>query len=118
VNQSRSKEESPLSFSIAHPQVAKGVSAHSYFTYRRIERARRSVVYIYCMTFGTPEGKRLISDATHRAHAQVKGKGYDANDVDAQLWVAATIYWSMVENYELVFGIWMRKELSECTESF
>jgi len=34
----------------------------------------------------------------------VKGEGYDANDVDAQLWVAATIYWSMVESYEMVFG--------------
>lgn len=89
---------------IAHPQVAKGVAAHSSFTYRRIERARRSVVYIYCMTFGTPEEKRIITDATHRAHAQVRGKGYDANDVDAQLWVAATIYWSMVQSYELIFG--------------
>jgi hypothetical protein len=89
---------------IAHPAVVAGVAAHSSFTYRRIERARRSVVYIYCMTFGTSEEKRLITDATHCAHAQVKGKGYDANDVDAQLWVAATIYWSMVESYEMVFG--------------
>ena len=60
---------------IAHPAVAAGVAAHSSFTYRRIERARRSVVYIL---FGTPEEKRQITDATHRAHAQVKGKEYDA----------------------------------------
>lgn len=89
---------------IAHPEVGRGVARHSDFTYRRIERARRSVIYIYCMTFGTPEEKRLITDATHRAHAHVKGNGYNANDVDAQLWVAATIYWSMVESYQMVFG--------------
>jgi len=89
---------------IAHPEVGKGVANHSDFTYRLIERARRSVNYIYCMTFGTPEEKRRITDATHRAHSHVKGDGYDANNVDAQLWVAATIYWSMVESYQLVFG--------------
>jgi uncharacterized protein (DUF2236 family) len=89
---------------IAHAPVGKGVSAHSSFTYRRIERARRSIVYIYAMTFGTPEEKRIITDATHRAHSHVKGKDYDANDVDAQLWVAATMYWSMIESYEMVFG--------------
>jgi uncharacterized protein (DUF2236 family) len=89
---------------LAYPAIGKGVHNQSDFTYRRIERGRRTVIYIYCMTFGTTEEKRLISDATHRAHAHVKGKDYDANDVDAQLWVAATIYWSMVKSYELVFG--------------
>lgn len=89
---------------IAHPVVGRGVARHSSFTYRQIERARRSIVYIYAMTFGTPEEKRLITDATHRAHSHVKGENYDANDVEAQLWVAATMYWSMVEGYEMVFG--------------
>jgi uncharacterized protein (DUF2236 family) len=88
---------------IALPEVGKGVARHSSFTYKRIERARRTVIYIYAMTFGTPE-ERLITDATHHAHSHVKGKGYDANDVDAQLWVAATIYWTMVQSYELTFG--------------
>lgn len=50
---------------IAHPMVGKGVAAHSSFTYRRIERARRSIFYDYCMTFGTPEEKKFITDATH-----------------------------------------------------
>lgn len=89
---------------IAHPEVGRGVARHSDFTYRRLERARRSIIYIYCMTFGTPEEKRTITDATHKAHAHVKGDGYNANDVDAQLWVAATMYWSMVESYEMTLG--------------
>jgi uncharacterized protein (DUF2236 family) len=89
---------------IAHAPVGIAVAKHSDFTYRRIERARRSIVYIYCMTFGTTAERRLITDATHKAHSHVKGKNYDANDVQAQLWVAATIYWSLVESYENVFG--------------
>jgi len=89
---------------IALPSVGKGVARHSSFAYKRIERARRTVVYIYAMAFGTPEERRLITDATHKAHSHVKGKDYDANDVDAQLWVAATIYWTMVKSYELTFG--------------
>lgn len=89
---------------IANVGVGRGVARHSDFQYRRIERARRTVIYIYCMTFGTLEEKRRITDATHRAHASIKGADYDANDVDAQLWVAATIYWTMVKSYEMVFG--------------
>lgn len=56
------------------------------------------------MTFGTPSEKLFITNATHRAHSHVKGVNYDANDIDAQLWVAATIYWSLVTGYEMVFG--------------
>lgn len=100
---------------IAHPEVEKGVARHSDFTYRRIERARRSVIYIYCMIFGTPEEKRRVTDATHRAHTHVKGDGYDANDINAQLWVAATIYWSMVES---VFGILDDERAEKVYEEF
>jgi uncharacterized protein (DUF2236 family) len=40
--------------------------------------------------FGTDEEKRYITDATHKSHAKINGLNYDANDVDLQLWVAAT----------------------------
>lgn len=77
---------------IAHPGVGNGITRHSGFQYRRVERARQTMTYIYSMTFGTPEERCCITDDTHRAHARVKGADYDANDVDYQLWVAATIY--------------------------
>ncbi|KAH7012452.1 uncharacterized protein B0I36DRAFT_51073 [Microdochium trichocladiopsis] len=55
----------------------------------------RRLADIYVMTFGTPEGRRQVTDMTSRS--QVKNEGvYDANDVDLQLWVAATICWSLV----------------------
>ncbi|KAH8671732.1 hypothetical protein BX600DRAFT_459601 [Xylariales sp. PMI_506] len=89
---------------IASKGVGKGVSDHSSFTKRPVERARRSLVYIYVMAFGTLEERRKVTDATHRAHSQVKGADYDANDVDLQIWVAATMYWSLVLGYEQTYG--------------
>ncbi|KAJ5279532.1 hypothetical protein N7478_004904 [Penicillium angulare] len=84
--------------------IGKGVSDHSSFTKRPIERARRSLVYIYGMSFGTESERQRITDATHRAHMRVKGTDYDADDIQLQLWVAATIYWSMVLGYEEIYG--------------
>ncbi|KAH8882029.1 hypothetical protein GQ53DRAFT_734599 [Thozetella sp. PMI_491] len=89
---------------IAQRGVGLGVSDHSGFTKQPVQRARRSFVYIYCMAFGTPEERRRITDATHRAHSRVKGPDYDANDPELQLWVAATMYWSLVASYEDVYG--------------
>ncbi|KAI1341458.1 hypothetical protein F5Y15DRAFT_431204 [Xylariaceae sp. FL0016] len=90
---------------IASKGVGQGVADHSSFTKRPVERARRSMFYIYVMTFGTPEERRVVTDATHRAHSAVhKAGAYDANDVELQLWVAATMYWSLVLGYEEVYG--------------
>ncbi|KAH7029487.1 uncharacterized protein B0I36DRAFT_270112 [Microdochium trichocladiopsis] len=100
---------------LAQPGVGRGVHDHSSFTLRPVERSRRSLFYIYVMTFGTLAERRRVTDATHRAHMRVRkklgpgqgergGGGYDANDVDLQLWVAATIYWSLIVGYEEVLG--------------
>ncbi|ETS82877.1 hypothetical protein PFICI_04753 [Pestalotiopsis fici W106-1] len=89
---------------IASRGVGLGVAAHSSFTKRPVERARRSLVYIYAMAFGTQAERRIVTDATHRAHSRVKGANYDADDVDLQLWVAATMYWSLITGYEEIFG--------------
>ncbi|KAF3026699.1 hypothetical protein E8E14_014656 [Neopestalotiopsis sp. 37M] len=89
---------------IASKGVGLGVAAHSSFTKRPVERARRSIVYIYAMAFGTQAERRIVTDATHRAHSRIKGANYDADDVDLQLWVAATTYWSLITGYEEIFG--------------
>jgi uncharacterized protein (DUF2236 family) len=93
---------------IAQPSVGAGVAAYSSFTLRPIERGRRSMIYIYVQAFGTEEERRYITDATHKSHENIKGThggvGFDANDVDLQLWVAATTYWSLIESYEIAYG--------------
>lgn len=63
---------------------------------------------MYVQAFGTPEERRYITDATHKSHANINGfnagTAYDANDVDLQLWVAATTYWSLITSYEMAYG--------------
>lgn len=91
---------------IANKKVGLAVSEHSSFTKRPAQRARRTLFYLYVMAFGTPEERRHITDATHAAHSRVSDpKGaYEADDPELQLWVAATIYWSLILSYEEVFG--------------
>jgi len=70
---------------VAHPGVAKGVDKASNFAYRPGDRLRTTMTLMYCMTFGTPQEKRTIIEMVHRAHTQVKGPDYDADDPDLQL---------------------------------
>lgn len=95
---------------IAHPKVGAGVAENSSFTTRPIARGRRSIIYIFCQVFGTKEERRYITDMTHRSHAKIvkaataDDSGYNANDPELQLWVAATTYWSLIESYQACYG--------------
>lgn len=89
---------------VANPGVGQGVNEHSNFAYRVSDRLRTTMTYVYCMAFGTVDEKKTVIDMVHRAHAPVNGPGYDANDVDLQLWVAATLYGVALDIYEKIFG--------------
>ncbi|CZR55394.1 uncharacterized protein PAC_05281 [Phialocephala subalpina] len=89
---------------MAHPGVAQGVNEHSNFAYRPADRLRSTMIYMYCIAFGTSEERKVIIEMVHRAHENVKGPGYSANDPEAQLWVAATLYAAGSHIYELMFG--------------
>ncbi|KAL5359058.1 hypothetical protein BJX96DRAFT_174015 [Aspergillus floccosus] len=93
---------------IAHPKVGQGVADHSTFTTRAISRAQYTQMYIYVMTFGNEDEKAAMRAWVDKAHSRVRGgekdKAYDAMDPELQLWVAATIYASMVSMYELIYG--------------
>ncbi|OCK79486.1 hypothetical protein K432DRAFT_354826 [Lepidopterella palustris CBS 459.81] len=89
---------------VANPGVGAGVNEHSNFAYRPLDRLRTTMTYVYCMAYGTPEEKKTIINMVHRAHAPIKGAGYTADDIDLQLWVAATLYAAGVDIYEKVFG--------------
>ncbi len=93
---------------IAHPSVGQGVADHSTFTKRAIARVQYTQMYIYVMIFGTPEDKANMKAWVDQAHARVKSEAgprpYSALDPELQLWVAVTIYASMVGMYELIYG--------------
>ncbi|KAL4864999.1 hypothetical protein BDV12DRAFT_188491 [Aspergillus spectabilis] len=97
---------------IAHPGVAKGVNYHSSFAQRPVDRLRTTMTYVYSMLFGTSAEKKKIIELVHRAHASVQGPDYKADDPDAQLWVAATLYAVGIDIYEQIFGV-MDEEKAE-----
>jgi uncharacterized protein (DUF2236 family) len=95
---------------IADPAVAAGVARHSDFDARPLDRLHATLTFVYALALGTPEEQRLVARRVNRAHAPVRSSAsdpepaYSAFDADAQLWVAATLYDTAVQVYELVFG--------------
>ncbi|GES56846.1 hypothetical protein ATEIFO6365_0001005200 [Aspergillus terreus] len=89
---------------VAMPGVAKGVDNHSSFAYRPLHRLRTTLTFVYCVAFGTTEEKKRIITMVNRAHAEVRGPDYSADDPELQTWVAATLYASGIYIYEAVYG--------------
>jgi uncharacterized protein (DUF2236 family) len=89
---------------VAHPSVGRGVAEHSHFTEDPLARLRGTLNYVYGLNFGTPEETAWIAGVVGRVHRHVVGPGYSADDPDLQLWVAATLYQSAVEVYEIALG--------------
>ena len=89
---------------IAHPSVAQGVSDHSDFTSRPLDRLRGTLFYLYGTALGTDEERARVQAIVRAMHRKVRGPGYDALDPDLLLWVGATLYRSGERLHELVIG--------------
>jgi uncharacterized protein (DUF2236 family) len=95
---------SAILLQVAHPMVGRGVSEHSRFAEDPLARLRGTLFYVYGITFGTPEEAEWIAAVVTRRHRPVVGEGYSADDPHLQLWVAATLYASACQVYEMVCG--------------
>lgn len=89
---------------VADPAIARGVAEHSDFASRPLDRLSATMSYVYGVVFGTPDEIDYVSRGVEHTHRRVVGRGYDASDAGLQLWVAATLYQSAVQLYEIVFG--------------
>jgi uncharacterized protein (DUF2236 family) len=89
---------------VAHPLVGRGVAEHSRFAEDPLARLRGTLNYVYGVTFGTREEAEWIAAYVDRKHSFVVGPGYSANDPELQRWVAATLYDSASQVYQLVCG--------------
>lgn len=89
---------------VAHPKVGRGVAEHSRFAGDTLTRLRGTLNYLYGLDFGTAEEAAWVAGLVSRVHAHVTGPGYSANDPELQLWVAATLYQSAAQTYEIAFG--------------
>ena len=84
---------------IADPVVAAGVRRHSDFARRPQQRLAHTLMYVYAVVIGTPSDSAMATAFVNRAHVPVAG----ADDVDRQLWVAATLYDSALRAHD-AFG--------------
>jgi uncharacterized protein (DUF2236 family) len=85
---------------LADPVVARGVAQHSAFADDPMRRLRHTLGYVYGVTLGDEQQLRRAAAAVDRTHAGIPG----ATDPDRQLWVAATLYRTGVDVYELLRG--------------
>ncbi|MFQ3577473.1 MAG: oxygenase MpaB family protein [Verrucomicrobiia bacterium] len=83
---------------VAHPQVARGVAAHSRFREDATGRLMRTLDAVYTVAFGSMEEVRVVKERVAEAHRAVRGPGYSAFDPGAQLWVLATL---IMGSYEI-----------------
>ena len=99
-----------LLLQIAHPAVGRGVAEHSDFANRMMDRLHATMTYVYASVYATPEEFAVVRRSVNRAHAPVRAEAedgqpaYNAYDPDLQLWVAATLYETMIGLYDRVFG--------------
>lgn len=95
---------------VADHRVGAGVAAHSRFTEDPIARLRHTLQYICVATLPEAQcARERVLAHVHRAHAPVRGvdgrgRAYSAFDPDAQLWVAATLYWAGEQVRRRVWG--------------
>ncbi|WP_022904869.1 oxygenase MpaB family protein [Curtobacterium sp. B8] len=73
---------------IADPVVAAGVRRHSDFASRPQQRLAHTLTFVFAVISGTPSDAATAAAFVDRAHVPVEG----ADDVDRQLWVAATLF--------------------------
>lgn len=99
-----------LLLQIAHPAVGRGVVEHSDFATKMMDRYHATMTFVYASVFASPEEFATVRRQVNRAHAQVRASAssgrpaYNAFDPALQLWVSSTLYATMIELNERVFG--------------
>ncbi|WP_165901131.1 MULTISPECIES: oxygenase MpaB family protein [unclassified Curtobacterium] len=93
---------------IADPVVAAGVRRHSDFARRPQQRLAHTLMFVYAVVSGTEQDAAIAAGFVNRAHAPVTG----ADEVDRQLWVAATLFDSARRAHDL-FGAPVTAERAE-----
>lgn len=100
----------------AHPFVSTGIKQHSRTMDDPMSRFRGTFTNVFTMVYGDLD--KVIDSAirVHHLHARIqgqieqdsgayaKGSRYMANQVDAMVWVHATLWETSVKMYELIIG--------------
>ncbi len=100
----------------AHPWVAQGVARQSRALKDPIGRFHRTFVMMFSLSYGSTEQAFARARQLHGIHSKIhgqmdetvgpfpKGSAYSANDVNAMLWVHATLWDTAIMMHEAVMG--------------
>lgn len=101
---------------LAHPWVAQAIHDHSSALTDPIGRFNRTFYRVFAMVYGDLDRALHAARRVHAIHTQVhgtlaesagpfgRGSTYRANDVDALIWVHATLWDTAIAVYEQVVG--------------
>ncbi|MDN3359195.1 oxygenase MpaB family protein [Actinomadura sp. DC4] len=96
----------------AHPKIAQGVYDHSYTAEDPLGRLRGTMQWVYVVGFGSRAEAERLSGVVRKMHDRVTGPGYAAGEPELQVWVAATLFATAVQVYELIFRTLSEEELA------
>ncbi|HYW92771.1 MAG TPA: oxygenase MpaB family protein [Gammaproteobacteria bacterium] len=101
---------------LAHPWVANAIDQHSRTRSDPLGRFRGTFRFVLTMAYGTLDQAMEAALSVHEIHARVRGElvevagshprgeRYEANQIDAMVWVQATLWETSVMLYELILG--------------
>ena len=101
---------------LAHPWVAQAIADHSSAVRDPMSRFRRTFRQVFAMVFGDLECALAAARSVHAIHAKIagplrdatggfaRGDAYRACDVDALVWVHATLWETSMQVFELLVG--------------
>jgi uncharacterized protein (DUF2236 family) len=104
-----------LLLQLAHPWVAAGISEHSRTLADPIGRFHQTFNIVFTMVFGTRDSALAVARRLYRRHAAVTGNlpeaagrfaadsAYRANEVDALIWVHATLVETALMTHDLAW---------------
>lgn len=96
----------------AHPWVTAGIDEHSIVREDPMLRARRTFVNIFAMVYGSMPQVMASANLVHKSHNSITGEipyeagafkkhsEYRANEINAMIWVHATLWDTLVMMYE------------------
>jgi uncharacterized protein (DUF2236 family) len=99
---------------LAHPWVAAAIAEHSRTLHDPIGRFHQTFRVMFTVSFGSVEQAIATARHLHVRHQSIRGtlpeavgafakdSGYEANEVQALLWVYATLIDSTVMSYDLI----------------
>jgi uncharacterized protein (DUF2236 family) len=102
-----------LLLQIAHPKVAAGVSEHSDYERRPLDRLFGTLYATNTVVFGSRRDAAKVAAAIRRIHERVTGPGYRALDPALLCWVNATLADTAIELYQRLVRPLSPPELDE-----